>query len=98
MLKEDFVVVSLYVDDKSISMPANQQFTTPTGQKISMLSDKNAYIEEAYFGQTTQPLYCIVDGNETLLEQPLGADFFKFQIDPFRDFLINGKKNYNANK
>ena len=98
MLKEDFVVVSLYVDDKSISLPSNQQFTTPSGQKITMLSDKNAYIEEAYFGQTTQPLYCIIDGNENLLEQPLGADYFQFKIDPFRDFLANGKKNFNSNK
>ncbi len=98
MLKEDFVVVSLYVDDKSISLPSNQQFTTSSGQKITMLSDKNAYIEEAYFGQTTQPLYCIIDGNENLLEQPLGADYFQFKIDPFRDFLANGKKNFNSNK
>jgi thiol:disulfide interchange protein DsbD len=98
MLKEDFVVVSLYVDDKSIALPANQHFTTPSGQKISMLSDKNAYIEEAYFGQTTQPLYCIIDGNEKLMEQPLGADYFQFKIEPFRDFLTNGKKNFNLNK
>jgi len=82
LLKEDFVVVSLYVDDKSIALPANQHFTTPSGQKISMLSDKNAYIEETYFGQTTQPLYCIIDGNEQLLEQPLGADYFQFKIEP----------------
>ena len=94
MLKKDFVVVSLYVDDKDIQLPVNQYFTTNSGQNITMLSDKNAYIEELYFGQTTQPLYCILDGNENLLQPALGADYFKFRIEPFREFLKNGKANY----
>ena len=34
MLKEDYIVVSLYVDDKKIKLPANEQFKSQRTQKL----------------------------------------------------------------
>lgn len=98
ILKKDYVIVSLYVDDKKINLPASQWFTTIAGKKITQLGDKNAHIEEAYFGKTTQPLYCLLDANENLLQPALGADHFKFAVDPFVEFLKAGSVEFNNRK
>ena len=98
ILKKDYVIVSLYVDDKKIKLPSSQCFTTPSGKKITKLGDKNAFIEELYFGKTTQPLYCLLDQNENLLQPALGADHFQFQVDPFVEFLKNGSLEFNKRK
>ncbi len=90
LLKTEFVVASLYVDDKKTVLPPSGWFTSASGEKITLLGDKNAYIEEQYFGKTTQPLYCIIDENENLLQPALGADYFNFQIPPFKKFLEDG--------
>ncbi len=95
MLKEDYIVVSLYVDDKKIKLPANEQFKSQRTQKlITTLGDKNAELQEVYYGKTTQPLYCLIDGNEQLLQPAYGADYFQFQVEPFVKFLKDGKSNY----
>jgi thiol:disulfide interchange protein DsbD len=94
ILKKDYVIVSLYVDDKKINLPESQWFNTPSGKKITKLGDKNAHIEEAYFGKTTQPLYCLLDADENLLQPALGADHFKFAVDPFVTFLKEGVEQY----
>lgn len=98
ILKKDYVIVSLYVDDKKIKLPSSQCFTTPDGKNITRLGDKNAYIEELYFGKTTQPLYCLLDQNENLLQPALGADHFQFNVDPFVEFLKNGTSEFNKRK
>ncbi|MFZ9969848.1 MAG: hypothetical protein ACO3GK_00885, partial [Bacteroidia bacterium] len=94
-LKEDYVVVSLYVDDKKIKLaPAEQFVGKATGKTIQTLGDKNAEIEQCYFGKTTQPLYCLLDQNEELLQPALGADYFQFNIEPFVAFLKAGVEQY----
>jgi thiol:disulfide interchange protein DsbD len=98
LLKKDYVIVSLYVDDKKINLPQSQWYTTAAGKTITKLGDKNAHIEEAYFGKTTQPLYCLLDANENLLQPALGADHFKFAVDPFVSFLKDGVTEYNKRK
>jgi len=91
ILKEKFVVVSLYVDDKKIKLQPNEYFKShSTGKEITTLGDKNAELQEYYFGKTTQPLYCLLDGNEDLLQPALGADYFQFEIEPFKKFLEEG--------
>lgn len=94
MLKNDFVVVSLYVDDKKIMLPENEVYTSKSGKKIQRLGDKNADLEELYFGKLTQPLYCLLDGNEELVQEARGADYFQFEVEPFVEFLKKGLAEY----
>lgn len=98
LLKTEYVVASLYVDDKKIVLPPSEWFNAVRGQKITLLGDKNAYIEEQYFGKTTQPLYCIIDENENLLQPAFGADYFKFQSPPFKKFLEDGISEFKKNR
>ncbi|HEV2478395.1 MAG TPA: thioredoxin family protein [Puia sp.] len=65
LLKDDFVIVSLYVDVQNIDLPvAEQYFSKNLGRRVETLGDRNADLQVSRFGADTQPYYFFVDGNE----------------------------------
>jgi thiol:disulfide interchange protein DsbD len=74
-LRDKFIVVSLYVDDKK-SLPAIRQFSfsQADGQKkeIRTVGDQWATMETVNFSNNAQPLYVIIDPNENTLASPVG--------------------------
>lgn len=97
VLNEDYVIASLYVDDKKVKLPKDQWFTGRYSKKlIKTLGNKNAEIEICYFGASSQPLYCLLDGNEDLLQSPVGSEINKKQFDTeeFLNFLEQGVAEY----
>ena len=98
LLKEKYIVVSLYVDDKKIKLSESEYFTSrSSGKTITTLGDKNAELQEYYFGKSTQPLYCLLNSNEELLQPAYGADYFQFKVEPFVEFLQEGLKEFANN-
>ncbi len=98
LLKEKYIVVSLYVDDKKIQLNPSEYFQSrSSGKTIKTLGDKNAELQEYYFGKSTQPLYCLLNSDEELLQPAYGADYFQFKVEPFVDFLQEGLKEYAKN-
>ena len=98
LLKEKYIVVSLYVDDKKIQLSPSEYFQSrSSGKTIKTLGDKNAELQEYYFGKSTQPLYCLLNSDEELLQPAYGADYFQFKVEPFVDFLQEGLKEYAKN-
>ena len=98
LLKEKYIVVSLYVDDKKIQLTPSEYFQSrSSGKTIKTLGDKNAELQEYYFGKSTQPLYCLLNSDEELLQPAYGADYFQFKVEPFVDFLQEGLKEYAKN-
>jgi thiol:disulfide interchange protein DsbD len=75
LLKEKFIIVSLYVDDKK-ELPVADQFsyTTRDGLKkdIVTVGDKWATFETENFKNNAQPWYAIINTNEELLTHPVG--------------------------
>lgn len=75
LLKDKFIIVSLYVDDKK-KLPAAEQFTytTKDGQKkeIRTVGDKWATFETENFKNNAQPWYAIMNTKEELLTHPVG--------------------------
>jgi len=75
LLKEKYIIVSLYVDDKK-ELPAVEQFiyTTKDGQKkeIVTVGDKWATFETENFKNNAQPWYAILNTKEELLTHPVG--------------------------
>ncbi len=61
-IKEDFVLISLYVDEPT-ELPENEQYTNKEGEKIITLGDKNKDYEITKFGFNAQPLYMFLDLN-----------------------------------
>ena len=61
-IKENFVLVSLYVDETE-ELPINEQYTDKNGVKIVTVGDKNLDYEIKTFGFNAQPLYIFLDLN-----------------------------------
>jgi thiol:disulfide interchange protein DsbD len=61
-IKENFVLVSLYVDETE-ELPASEQYTDKNGVKIVTVGDKNLDYEIKTFGFNAQPLYMFLDLN-----------------------------------
>lgn len=75
-IRENFILVSLYVDDKQ-KLPADQRVTnyrTKEGntKDLTSIGDKWATFQAENFNQTTQPLYVILNTDEKLMTNPVG--------------------------
>ncbi|WP_029268604.1 cytochrome c biogenesis protein CcdA [Flavobacterium sp. KJJ] len=60
ILKNDVVLISLYVDDKR-ELPKEEQFVTAAGDKIETVGDKWTDFMISKYKTNTQPLYVITD-------------------------------------
>jgi thiol:disulfide interchange protein len=61
-IKENFVLVSLYVDETE-ELPVSEQYSDKNGVKIVTVGDKNLDYEIKTFGFNAQPLYMFLDLN-----------------------------------
>lgn len=59
-IKENFVLISLYVDE-STTLPEAEQITNAKGEKIITVGDRNLDYEVSKFGFNAQPLYAFLD-------------------------------------
>lgn len=59
-IRENFVLVSLYVDE-STELPEAEQVITDKGQKLTTVGEKNLHYEISKFGFNAQPLYMFLD-------------------------------------
>ena len=79
IISENFILVSLYVDDKA-KLPVEKRimnYKTIDGnvKDIITVGDRYATFESENFNQVSQPLYAMLDNNEKLLAFPVGATF-----------------------
>ena len=90
-LKTDFVVVALYVDDKT-TLPESEWYTSEfDGKTKKTIGKQNADFQITRFNNNAQPFYVILDGEERLMMSPRAYD-----LDPtaFVEFLDQAKSNY----
>lgn len=92
-MKNDFVLVSLYVDENS-TLPVDQQYTAKNGKYISTVGDKNKDYEISTFGVLVQPLYMFLDTDgKPLTKEHYGYDS---NIDKFVKHLDDMKAAFEA--
>ena len=99
-LREDFVVVSLYVDDQKRLFPEDKMayiLDENTGDKIRTIGGKWASFEVNNFGQSTQPLYVTMhhDG-ETVLTSPFSYPITTEEYDDFLECGLRAFERVNA--
>ncbi len=94
-MKENFVLVSLYVDE-STDLPVKEQYTKKDGDRVITEGDKNLDYEITQFGFNAQPLYMFLDLNG----KPLSS--IKYGYDPdiakFIAHLDAAKAAFDQNK
>ena len=97
-IKENFILVSLYVDDKE-KLPVEQRFTYSfkdgNAKDIISIGDKWATFQTENFGQSTQPLYVILDTGERLINNPAG---YTPDVKEYRQWLQCGKETFDQNQ
>lgn len=72
LLKEEFVIASLFVDvhDGSVMLPIAEQFySKDLDKQVETLGDWNTHLQVSRFGSNSQPNYFFLDGNEERLLQ-----------------------------
>ncbi|MDF1550156.1 MAG: thioredoxin family protein, partial [Bacteroidales bacterium] len=91
MLKNDYLVVALYVDDKT-ELPENEWITSNYDGKVKKtIGRKFADFQISRFQVNAQPYYVLLDNNGELLVQPRAYDL---DVEAFIEFLENGLKSF----
>ncbi|MBY0426449.1 MAG: thioredoxin family protein, partial [Cytophagales bacterium] len=93
-LKNDFIVLALYVDDKT-ELPKEEWYTSSYDNKVkSSIGKQNADLQITKFNNNAQPFYLILDSNGQLITNPVAYDL---DPEPFIQFLKDGVANFKPN-
>ncbi len=94
LMHKEFVVVSLYVDERR-KLPVQEQivFTTKNGLQKSLVTvgDKWATFQDENFGATSQPQYVILSKDEMALTKP---KYYPTTPKKFADWLVCGLETF----
>ncbi len=91
-LKEKYVIVSLYVDDRD-ALPESEQYVSKfSGKKIKTIGNKWSDMQATYFNSNTQPFYVLISPDEKLLAPPVGYTPEKKEYLEFLDCGLDAMK------
>jgi thiol:disulfide interchange protein DsbD len=91
ILKNDIVLISLYVDDKK-ELPENEQYVSEaTGKKIKTIGNKWSDLQIKTYKANAQPYYIIVDHSSTNITTPSA---YNPDIENYYNWLKDGIGNF----
>lgn len=91
VLKNEIVLISLYVDDKKELPEKDQYISETTGKKIKTIGNKWSDLQIKKYKANAQPYYVIVDHNSTNLTEPSA---YNPDIENYYKWLTKGIKNF----
>jgi len=93
ILKNDVVLISLYVDDKR-PLPAGEEIDSKLrpGKKLKYIGQKWSEFQTIKFGANAQPFYVLMNLNEENLNEPTA---YTPDVDEYHAWLIEGITNFN---
>ncbi len=95
LLQNQYVLIQLYVDDKTELPEEEQTVSAFSGKKIKTIGNKWSDYQASKFNSNSQPFYVLLDGDGNLLVQPKGADY---TVENFVAFLNQGLKAFQEKK
>ncbi len=95
ILRNDYVILALYVDDKHKLPQSEWVKSTYDGKWEKTLGAKNADFQITEFGVNAQPFYVLMDSKGDVLTQPTA---YNLNPDHFVKFLKKGLENYKEDK
>ncbi len=90
-LKNDYVVVALYVDDKTRLPKEDWIKSTRDGKMKKSMGKKNADFQIVNFNINAQPYYCLLGNDGKLLIDPKAYDL---NVNSFVEFLDKGLEEF----
>ncbi len=95
MLNNKYVLISLYVDDKTPLKEPMQVVENGQQRTLRTVGDKWSYLQRTKVGANTQPFYVLLDNQGKPLN---GSRSYDEDIQKYVDFLQKGLDNYNKKK
>ncbi len=102
LLKEDFVVLSLYTDYNLIELLEAEKYTSTSGREISTLGKSLQDFQKSKFNELTLPMYSIVGydvkkstGEKIVLTELEKTHAYNADVEDYLTFLQNAKANFN---
>lgn len=93
-LNEDYVLIQLYVDDKT-TLPQKEQYTSSFSHKhIETIGQKWSDLQASKFNSNSQPFYVLLGDKGKLLDTPQGAEY---DAAVYSRYLEKGLKNFTNN-
>ncbi|NLU92837.1 protein-disulfide reductase DsbD family protein [Chitinophaga sp. Ak27] len=94
ILRNDFIVASLYTDEKTSLEDAEKYVSKTTGEKVNNIGQKNQDLEVSNFNRNSQPYYIPVDlEGKALVNKGYGYDP-KEDVDAFVKYLEGAKAEF----
>jgi len=94
-LQNDFVIVALYVDDKT-QLAESDWYTSSYDQKVKKtIGKQNADLQITNLKNNAQPFYILLGNDEKVLVTPYGYDR---GVEDFVKFLDEGKKRFSLGR
>lgn len=95
MLRNDFIVTALYVDDKK-ELPENEWVTSTYDGKVKKtIGAKFADMQISRYNVNAQPYYVLLSPDGKMLVQPKAYDL---EVENYINFLKTGLKNFKEGK
>lgn len=92
VLKNDVVLISLYVDDKKELPQSEQYISETTGKKIKTIGNKWSDYQIERYQANAQPYYIILDSEGNDLNQPVG---YTPNVDEYAAWLNSGLSKFS---
>ncbi len=90
-LKNDYVLISLYVDDKT-ELPLKEQYVSSfSGKKIKTIGNKWSDLQASTFKTNSQPYYVLLNSDQKVLVVPQA---FNLDVKNYINFLDSGLAAY----
>lgn len=83
LIKDQYVLVSLYVDDKTPLHEKEQKISNCTGKKLRTMGNKWSEYQTCTFKTNTQPYYVLMKANGEVLSEPVGYTPDKMEYQKF---------------
>ena len=90
-LRDDFVLVALYVDDRT-TLPESDWYTSTYDNKVKKtIGKQNADFQISRYNNNAQPFYVILNKDEKMVIKPRAYDL---SVDGFISFLDEASRRY----
>jgi thiol:disulfide interchange protein DsbD len=94
-LSEDYVLISLYVDDKEELPQSEQSISATTGKKIRTTGNKWSDLQISVYKTNSQPYYILLDNQGKVLAKPRG---YTPDVKAYVSYLDEGLCRYEKRK
>lgn len=93
IINTEYILVELYVDEKDLKLPEDEQYISQSGKKIDNVGKRNTDFQITKFQSNSQPLYALLDNDEELLVPTRGANY---DVAQYIEYLKSGVEAYKS--